>query len=70
MIVLHSLLYIFFLNVVTSKQIKVGVLLPFYDGLWGFYGEKFLEYNKNQTEQVNIFVEVYYSNKSATSHRS
>lgn len=66
MIVLHSLLYIFFLNVVTSKQIKVGVILPFYDGLWGFYGEKFLEYNKNRTEQVNISVEVYYSNKSVS----
>ena len=33
MIEFHYLIYILFLTATSSKQISVGVILPFYDGL-------------------------------------
>ena len=53
MIEFHYLIYILFLTTTSSKQISVGVILPFYDGLWGYYGDQFLLYNKNQTKTEN-----------------
>ena len=66
MIEFHYLIYILFLTATSSKQISVGVILPFYDGLWGYYGDQFLLYNKNQTKTENFSIEVYYCNKSAS----
>ena len=66
MIEFHYLIYILFLTATSSKQISVGVILPFYDGLWGYYGDQFLLYNKNQTKKENFSIEVYYCNKSAS----
>ena len=63
MIEFHYLIYILFLTATSSKQISVGVILPFYDGLWGYYGDQFLLYNKNQTKTEYFSIEVYYCKK-------
>lgn len=70
MIEFHYLIYILFLTATSSKQISVGVILPFYDGLWGYYGDQFLLYNKNKTKTENFSIEVYYCNKSASIQQS
>ena len=45
--------------VLVNSSIKIGILFPFYDELWGSYGSNFSSYNSSSTS-----IDIQYCNKS------
>ena len=45
--------------VLVNSSIKIGILFPFYDELWGSYGSNFSSYNSSSTA-----IDIQYCNKS------